>query len=57
MIQMTWERAEGGRWQRHCASTPPSCRNLSDNHLREGGGRAQAETLRPNTTLTALGLS
>jgi hypothetical protein len=52
-IIMAWERAEGGRWQRLCASTPRSRRSTfgTMNDLGEGGGRALAEALRLNTTL------
>jgi hypothetical protein len=52
---MTWERAEGGHWQRHCASSPRSSLDLGENDLVEGGGRAVAETLRLSTTLTLRG--
>jgi hypothetical protein len=52
----TWERAEGGHWQRHCASSPRSSLDLGENDLVEGGGRAVAETLRLSTTLTLINL-
>ena len=49
---MAWERAEGGRRRRHCASVL----NLSYNDLGEGGGQALAEALRLNITVTSLNL-
>jgi hypothetical protein len=46
--------AEGRRWQRHCDSTPRSRRStLAINNLRRGRGRALAEALRLNITLTS----
>jgi hypothetical protein len=58
LARMTWERAEGGRWQKHCASTPRSRRStlLASNGLGEGGGRALTETLCLIATLTSLDL-
>ena len=54
---MAWERAEGGRWQKNCASTPRLRRSTFAPMTceRVEGGR-WAETLRLNTTLGSLKL-
>jgi len=61
---MTWEWAEGGRWQSHCASTPRSCRStfarigwerVEDGRIRDTVRQHHAQIAQPSRELGGRG--